>query len=304
MKFVTASVAAILSTVAAAQQSTVGDRIQASTTLVITVNKAGAVSGSGFFYHSLEPNPASPEPQWRQIQGMWLVTNRHVILGEPGKELLPTSVTFHLRQIAKDKLEWLPIILDASEVARRTRCHANPKVDVCAISILDLISDRAKTVPNLIQWSGVSASDLPNEDSPLVDVGDDVLIVGNPRGFYDDVNLVPIVKAGVIASKWDAPFGGQPIFMIDAKLFPGSSGSMVITKPKDFAIIGGVPKVATQKHFNFLGIYSGEPFQQQAPVDLEDFVIIRKAGFNLGVVWYARLVEEVLNSGVSLRTGA
>jgi hypothetical protein len=284
-----------------AQQNTVGDRIQASTTLIITASGNGTtIMGTGFFYHKLEDKPPAPQPQWVAIQRMWLATNRHVILGNPGSESLPSSLTFHLRQVIDQKLQWLPVVLDQSAVLQRTKCHSNPAVDVCVVDILDLITERAKTLNNLLPWSGVSSVDLPNASSPSVDVGDDVLIVGYPRGFYDQVNLVPIVKAGIIASKWGAPFGGQPLFMVDAKLFPGSSGSLVITKPRDFAIIGGVPKFSNEKRFNFLGLYSGEPFQQQAPVDLEDFVIIRKAGFNLGVVWYGQLLEEVISQGVSL----
>ena len=53
------------------------------------------------------------------------------------------------------------------------------------------------------------------------------------------MNLFPIVKSGIIASRWKTGFKGKPYFLIDAKLFPGSSGSVVITKPADFVIRNG-----------------------------------------------------------------
>lgn len=281
-----------------ASAQSVGDRISSITTLIVSTSPGGNSMGTGFFYHQLEDRPPSSEPRWLAIERMWLVTNRHVVLGPPEHEALPSSLTFHLRRVAAAKLEWLPIALDTAEIVRRSKCHSNPRVDVCAIEVLDLVTARIKANEALVPWSAVSKNDLPGEGSPAVDTGDDVLIVGYPRGYYDDVNLVLIVKSGIIASKWNAPFGGNPVFMIDAKLFPGSSGSIVITKPRDVALIGGQIKVAKDKQFNFLGVYSGEPRGEGPRVDLEDFVIVRKVGFNLGVVWYGRLIEEVINAGV------
>jgi len=50
--------------------------------------------------------------------------------------------------------------------------------------------------------------------------------------------------------------------------------------------------------FAFLGIYSGEPYLQEEPIDLDDIIITRKHGFNLGTVWYAELVADIVNKGM------
>jgi len=122
--------------------------------------------------------------------------------------------------------------------------------------------------------------------------------VGYPRGFYDKENLFPLVKSGIIASRWNANFNGQPYFLIDAKLFPGSSGSLVISKPHYFFASGEDVIASDNKEFAFLGIFSGEPIQEHEPVDLEDITIIRRSGYNVGVVWYGQLVSATIASGV------
>jgi hypothetical protein len=50
-------------------------------------------------------------------------------------------------------------------------------------------------------------------------------------------NVFSIVKSGNISSKWGNRFGGEPYFLIDARLFTGSSGSLVISKPTNFRIV-------------------------------------------------------------------
>ena len=106
-----------------------------------------------------------------------------------------------------------------------------------------------------------------------VEASSDVLIAGYPKGFYDHINLFPIVKSGIIASRWGAGFQGQPYFLIDAKLFPGSSGSVVISKPIDLVVKDGQVMLASEKQFAFLGVYSGEPKLQETPVVVGDLTI-------------------------------
>ena len=130
-----------------------------------------------------------------------------------------------------------------------------------------------------------------------VEVCDDAVTIGYPKGFYDTLNLFTIVKSGIIASRWGANFNGLPYVLIYAKLFPGSSGSLVISKPTNQLISNNKLFTSTEKQFAFLGVYSGEPFRQSTPIEFDDFTIVRKDGFNLGVVWYSYLIPEILNTG-------
>ena len=276
----------------------VDDVFHGISTLVISVMPDGQNQGTGFFYQQLAPKDPTKEGQWRAIEKTWLVTNRHVVLPKIGaEEKIPETLSFHLRKIQGEHIIWDPIILQKTEFLERAKFHEDPDVDVCIIEILDLLTEKIKTGDKYLQWYGVSKENLPGENKIFPEVSSDTIVIGYPRGFYDEFNLYPICKSGVIASRWGAKFNGKPYFLIDAKLFPGSSGSIVISKPIDFLIQEGKLLHSKEKQFAFLGVFSGEPVEQRPPVELEDIIIIRKSSFNLGIVWYSYLIEEIIKSG-------
>lgn len=261
--------------------------------------------GTAFFFHRLAPpeDPTKKGPQWRAVQDTWLITNRHAVLLRAGdKELHPETFTFHLRKIVDKSLEWEEVVLPRAQLFERARFHSDPDIDVAAIRVQDLITDRiAKKDAQYLQYYAVSRENFAGENNIDVQASDDVIVVGYPRGFYDEVNLFPIVKAGIVASRWGAHFSGKPYFLIDAKLFPGSSGSIVVSKPIDIVVRGGQLLHSSEKQFAFLGIYSGEPFREGRTIEVEDLIIKQKLGFNVGIVWYAWLVEEIIDNGVKLK---
>jgi hypothetical protein len=65
-------------------------------------------------------------------------------------------------------------------------------------------------------------------------------------------------------------------------------------------IIDGRLSQSHEKQYAFLGIFSGAPYYQEHPIDLDDITIIRKLGFDIGVVWYGHLVEEIIKNGITL----
>ncbi len=199
-------------------------------------------------------------------------------------------------------IKWDPIVLTREDLLGRAKFHRNEGVDVCAVAVLDLIAKKIKENGKYLNWYGVSKEQLPGKNNIFVEVGDDAVVIGYPKGFYDEYNIYPIVKSGIIASKWGAYFGGQPYFLIDAKLFPGSSGSIVVSKPKDLALVDGTLRYSKEKQFAFLGVYSGEPIREHNPIEFDDITIIRKSGFKVGVVWYGHLVEDIINDGNPYQT--
>lgn len=268
-------------------------------TLVTADVPSGQSQGTGFFYQDPGSERLAEGNDWPNH--LWVVTNRHVVLPEiEGHETVPDSFTFRLRHLDNGKPEWDPITLNQHELLSRLKLHPDPSVDVAIVDVLDLVHERVMNRGDYLKWYGVSKKQLPKEKDLSVEVTDDALVVGYPRGFYDEFNVFPIVKSGIIASRWGAFFNGMPFFLIDAKLFPGSSGSIVVSKPKDVNM--GVEEddlwFSTEKDFAFLGIFSGEPLQEHTPIELDDITIIRKSGFNVGVVWYADLVEATVKSGV------
>lgn len=282
------------------------NRIHGLTTLIITNRSGNENQGSGFFYQQLEQKDPlkKDEGQWRKIENLWLVTNRHVALlkDKRGNEYLPDKFTFHLRKVEGGNIVWEPINISKNELKKRLRIHSNKNVDIAVIDIFDLVTDKFKTGDDYMAYHAVSAENLPGENKINIEVTDDVVTIGYPKGFYDEVNVFPIVKQGIIASKWGSSFNGNPYFLIDSKLFPGSSGSIVISKPKDFIIEEGQMFHSASKQFAFLGIFSGEPYKiQPKSMEFEDMVIFKKDGFDVGIVWYSSLVIEIIERGVQLK---
>ena len=279
----------------------VDDAIHGISTLIKTQLPNGSYQGTGFFFQELGQTDPTKENQWVSIENVWLVTNRHVALPKLNKvETIPESFTFHLRKLDRERIIWASITLSRAELLSRARFHADPEVDVCAIRVLDLLTAKINSGEKFLQWYGVSKDNFPGSNKIHPHVASDTVVIGYPRCYYDEVNLFPIAKAGIIATRWGSAFDGKPYFLIDAKLFPGSSGSIVISKPTDVVVEKGQIFHSQEKQFAFLGIYSGEPYQQHQPIEFDDLTLIRKSGFNLGIVWYANLVEEIIHHGVQL----
>lgn len=259
--------------------------------------------GSGFYYNVMSPkDPNIDGGQWRKIEGTYLITNRHVALPKLNEcEILPDYFVFNLREIIRDKVEWVPISLNKEQLKQRMLLHHNDNIDIAAIKVDDLIIDIIKANPNrhFIIGSSLSNDNLPSNSPLTIDVTSDIIVASYPRGFYDIANKFPIVKSGIISSGWGLNFNDMPIFLIDAQLFPGSSGGLVISKPTNVAMIDGQLMHNQEKQFVFLGVYSGEPVQQCAPFEFGDMTIIRKNSYGLGTAWYSHLIPEIVTNCVT-----
>ena len=274
---------------------TIDDRIHTISTLVDVHFPSSRIQGTGFFYHQLSEKDPEKDAQWRTIENSFLVTNRHVVLERTNsREIIPDHLIFYLRRSEKNEVLWEPITLTKKDIVERMRVHPNPEIDVCIISILDLVINKIKNVENIFQRHGVSKDDFPGKNKINVDIASEAVVIGYPDGFYDKVNKFPIVKSGIVSSRWGLHFNGKPYFLIDAKLFPGSSGSIVISRPTNIVFDKGDLYQNENKQFAFLGIFSGEPIRTSNPVELGDITITKKSGYNLGIVWYGWLIEDII----------
>ena len=277
------------------------DTLNLISTIIQTETTHFATQGSGFYYSRLAPGDGDG-PQWRAVEDMWLVTNRHVVIPKnQGTEIPPTSFAFCLRKSGPSgALHWDPVVLSVGDLESFAKFHPDKSVDVAMVNIYEAVTSRIKSGDQYAAPYLLHSDNFAGKNNIEVEASSDVLVAGYPKGFYDDLNLFPIVKSGIIASRWGVGFQGNPYFLIDAKLFPGSSGSVVISKPIDLVVKGGNVMLANEKQFAFLGIFSGEPKFQEAPVVIGDLTITQASGFDLGIVWYAELVEEILEIGVPL----
>ncbi|HXN53595.1 MAG TPA: trypsin-like peptidase domain-containing protein [Candidatus Acidoferrum sp.] len=116
----------------------------------------------------------------------------------------------------------------------------------------------------------------------VVAPGDELLIVGYPRGFSDVVRNYPIVRMGAVASSYPTLFQGQLYFLVDARLHPGTSGSPVFAKPTNPLRTSSGTAIGDY-HMFFLGVNSGE-------------VNLGGESSGLNAIWYATEVVELTGS--------
>ena len=277
------------------------EKLHDMTTLIHTQTAHGKIcEGTGFFYTATEQG----DHQWERITGQWVVTNRHVVMPIHNEvEERPLSITFYLRRWDRlGRIKWVPFAISSDDFDRRVKLHPNQAVDVALIDILDLYKQKVYPVIDNYTLAApfhLSQNRLARQNAEIqIGVGSEVLVVGYPRGFYDDLNLFPIVKSGIVASKWGTYFQGNPFFLIDSKLFPGSSGSLVISRPIDSIVRDR--KILTlrndEKAFVLLGVYSGEYQEQTRPVEVGDLTITQTVSLDLGIVWYADVIEEIISN--------
>jgi len=271
------------------------------TTLITAVWQGKGFSGTGFFFQQREPAMND-----KHFGNYWLVTNRHVLYSKnesDGRRHLVDQLTFRVRALEKTSKEliWIEVTLSQAELLQKAKVLSDQKIDVAVIDICNKVEEELIKYKNLqVNISPIEEDNLADKSNFPIEVSDDVIVIGYPQGFYDTVNLYPIVKSGIIASKWGAEFRGNKGFAIDAKLFPGSSGSLVITKPRmeDFDKKGNLI-FKKNKVFYCLGIYSGDPIFEGITTDDKGNQLLVKYSFDLGHVWYYHLILETINTGIA-----
>lgn len=239
-------------------------------TLILQIQSGQAIgTATGFFYS--------------RAGEMYLVTNRHVLLDE-SKNLRPEALRITLHTDANDlrKVERIDVPLYRDG---RPRWHVHPdyaehQTDVAVVQL-----DQAAMRGDVIVRS-LSKDSFPPKALAIAP-GQSLMVVGYPRGLHDAVHHLPIVRDAAVSSAYGVPFGGAPFFLIDANLHPGTSGSPVLTKPNNvWADVQGQLSTVTDRPIYFLGVYSAA---------LRAIVKTGPEPLGLGTVWYARLIEEILD---------
>ena len=247
------------------------DRLHTLTTLITGNAGKSLWQATGFYFRTLTP----PDAKGNRLPiDDYLVTNRHVIFDKStGVEVLADNLIFALRYVdnTTKNIKWYQISISNADLKTRAFISSDPRVDVAVIKIGDFVQNAINTNPGIIfGYDTITEADLPSQNSFDIDVCDDTVVIGYPRGYYDTLNLFPIVKSGIIASACNVFFQGLPLFLTDVKLYGGSSGSLVITKPSYQAMVAGMPRLFPEKRFALLGVYSGEPIYPRDPVQIDE----------------------------------
>jgi S1-C subfamily serine protease len=234
--------------------------------VLITTLQGANVTGTatGFFYSS--------------GANTYLVTNRHVVAPDD-QRVRPDRLRIRLHKNAGNDLsanveEHVPLYAAGKPRWYQHRRYPVEPVDVAVIEV-----DRALTLADY-QIRPLSRANFFPRGRLLLLPGEDVMLMGYPLGASDVRNNLPIVRHASVATAYGVHFNGEAVFLIDAILHPGMSGSPVLTKPKSAwpATEGGLV-LLPESPIHLLGVYSGYA-----------------DNLGMGKVWYADAIEEIIST--------
>lgn len=264
-------------------------------------------TASGFYYNQLEMpktkktnDDNKPRGHWAKVERCWLVTNKHVVFGDKNK--LVDELTFCLRKVVGKEIAWIPITINKQEIMTAMKMHQDDNVDVVVLDVSEYLKKELINNSNGIIFPSILSNyNLPENQPMEIEVTSDIIVASYPVGFYDEKNKFPIVKSGIVASAWGSYFNGLPYFQIDAQLFPGSSGGLVISKPTNLATFNKGIYHSENKQFVFLGIYSGEHYWTDTVQGDFGESFTYKRSYGLGNVWYSFLVPQIIENGINYK---
>lgn len=260
---------------------TIADQLFYTTVFIESFTLTSRSTGTGFII-----NYPAGNGQIRPV----LITNKHVIQGA-------VEVAFTM-----------PAAEKTGEPARRgTRMtirnfdtnnwvgHPDSGVDIGVMffsPVLDAMSNN--NAPAF--YRGFDPQLLVTQDfANSLDAIEDVTMIGYPNGLFDRSSMLPIARRGQTATPIFNDYNDLPAFLIDASVFPGSSGSPVVLYDRGtFTTRDGTTHVGSR--MAVLGIVAAVHTRQ-----VNGVVQMLNAGIatfddmiDLGIVFKASAVQETV----------
>ncbi|WP_409415401.1 trypsin-like peptidase domain-containing protein [Flavobacterium sp. PS2] len=187
-------------------------RIECTGDTIINNQKLAFTStGTGFFFEFLINNMKIPV----------IVTNYHVIKNTTYGVLNFTEKENNLPKYGS--------ILTYTLNDWQNRWIKHPNVDLAILPLAPIIDDFKKQKNKDISYVHYDETLLSNANLlSEVTAIEEVLMVGYPKGFWDKVNNLPVVRKGTTATPMYIDYSGKKEFLLDIPIFAGSSGSPVV----------------------------------------------------------------------------
>ena len=198
-------------------------------------DKSVNFTATGFLYGY----PITKNEKRQQTYWVYLVTNRHVI--EPANDII---VRFNA--VIGKKPVTLRIPLGGSENAEYWTFHPDSDVDVAVLSIDTFLTEAATPdIKMCFMCQGRHTTTRNEMSKSEFSEGNQVFVLGFPMGLAGDSQNHVILRQGTVARIRDWYHGEAKSFLIDSFVFPGNSGSPVISKPV-FVSYGNKPRIESK----------------------------------------------------------
>lgn len=216
------------------------------TTVKVSAYKGSQPVGTGTaFFWLIQDGPK---------HAIMLATNKHVIAGCDRLEVICHLASSATGEAPSGRFATVSVQLDPAGIIN----HPDPEVDLCALGFSELI-DNALSAGRPLFLRTIDRSVVPTPDQwAAFDAIEDVLMVGCPRGIYDEANNHPIVRRGITATSLGKDYNHKAEFMVDMACFPGSSGSPVFLHQIGYVDRSTGNYMLDARRFFFLGVlYQG-----------------------------------------------
>ena len=176
---------------------------------------------------------------------------------------------------------------------------SDPKVDVAVMPLAWILREFDKKGWKMYYRSISENMSLGPRNDQDLDAIEEVIFMGYPSGIFDTKNFIPVARRGVTATPLNVDYGGLPQFLIDASVFPGSSGSPVfIVNTGSYSDRKGNLKIGNR--VIFLGMISSLVMRKEiSHLEIEGVsetlpVLSTQQMIDIGVVYKASVVFDLI----------
>lgn len=260
----------------------VAKQILYTTVRIDTIDKNGkSWSGTGFITDYEKDDDRYP----------MIVTNKHVI-----KNMVKGQLAFLKKKDGKPIIPSKQII-EISNFESNWIGHPDVNVDVTIMPIGGILNKMKEKGLEIYFLTIQKDLFLKNEQLKELSAIQEVIFIGYPSAIRDETNLTPITRRGITASPIHQNFDDNPIFLIDASVFGGSSGSPVFilnqgSYSKPGAMVMGsrviLLGIVAESHYFF---EKGEMGKDES---ITKDIPIGKQYIDLGVVFKSSTITETM----------
>ncbi|MFA5355367.1 MAG: serine protease [Candidatus Paceibacterota bacterium] len=220
-----------------------------------------------------------------------LFSNKHVFWGEEYQKVADNAenhfeITLHNKDAdgsyKLEKISNFRFKINKSSVNYFE--HPNPDIDIACVNISAAFNQPGIT----LNVRAIEIDKFIDFDLSTIHCGQKVVFIGYPTGFFDKKNFLPIMRSGIIASIPDIDFQGKQQILIDAQVFPGSSGSPVFVEVGGKYKLLGIISDGVIKELGFTKI------KKTGEAEDEKYLPIEFIG--LGLVFKYTAIKEVYDA--------
>jgi hypothetical protein len=204
-----------------------------------------------------------------RAERLYVVTSRHVLHDAPtGHFPDRVELVLHMdpRDLTRSIVFSVPLYRDERAVWRQAT-DSGGEVDVAVVEL-----ERGR-LPEGVVLQAFEPQHLQG-DLQEIEVGESLLVVGFPLGFFDTRHYLPVVRHAIIASSFGVRFQGEGYFVTDARMHRGSSGGPLVMR---------CPGAGTALPWRLLGVHS-------ARMDMGTRDQAQDENLGLNCAWYADIL--------------